>query len=238
MRTTTDRKSPMTANRRPPANGPAHTQDTAEPHTSDLGTRSSFTAWLASRRGWITITVTLIAFAGVFFASSAPFAIPVVQEACGEAPLDVRTFSTADEVTSFLDACGAGGREAYRNMQLADLVYPAVFGLFMASSLAIVLRRLVPGRPIVAVAGAAVALAGAAFDYLENVFAWRALASFPEPAATNGLLGLASAAKNVSCWLAGVMLLVGVAALTLRALARRLLKPGAQSRPADGAISK
>ncbi|MCB1272078.1 MAG: hypothetical protein M9942_09440 [Microthrixaceae bacterium] len=76
------------------------------------------------------------------------------------------------------------------------------------------------------------------FDYLENVFAWRALAAFPEPATTNGLLGLASAAKNVSFWLAGVMLLVGLATLALRPLARRVLKLGAQSPFTDDAISQ
>lgn len=178
---------------------------------------------LDSWRIWIPTAVVFLAFFSVFFASSAPFAIPVVEEACGQLPLDVRTFSTSDEVGSFLDTCGASGRDAYRTMQLADLFYPAVFGLFMASSLSMVLRRLFPWRPPVAAAGAVLALMGTGFDYLENVFAWRALAAFPESAATNGLLGAASAAKNVSFWLAGLIILSGLVALVVRTAARWLV---------------
>ncbi len=34
-----------------------------------------------------------------------------------------------------MSSCGAAGRTAYRNLQVADLFYPAISGLFMASSL-------------------------------------------------------------------------------------------------------
>jgi hypothetical protein len=82
----------------------------------------------------------------------------------------------------------------------------------------------------VAVAG--VALVGTTFDYLENVFAWRALAAFPESVTTNALLGFASAAKTVAFWLAGLLLLGGLVALAVRALDRRIA--GVRRRRTDG----
>jgi hypothetical protein len=60
-----------------------------------------------------------------------------------------------------------------------------------------------------------------AFDYTENVFAWRALMAFPGATTTDGLLGLASAAKTFTSWAAGGLLVVGVLALLLRAALRR-----------------
>lgn len=190
---------------------------------------------LASWPVWIVSAVLFVGFAGVFFASSAPFAIPEVTAACGDAPLDVRPFSTGDEVAGFLDACGPDGREAYRDMQIADLLYPAVFGLFMASSLALALTHRFPRRPA-ALALAAVPLVASAFDYLENLFAWVALAAHPADAPTNRLLGLASAAKTTTSWVAGAMLLLTVGALVIRAVRRRVPMPGGElrsRRPAD-----
>ncbi|MEO1065339.1 MAG: hypothetical protein AAFZ07_28315 [Actinomycetota bacterium] len=124
-------------------------------------------------------------------------------------------------MNDFLSACGATGRSAYTNMQLADLAYPAVFGLFLATSLAVALRRLGIRGPVL-VALAMLPMLGAAFDYLENVFAWRAIAAFPEPSGTDGLLGLASAAKTTTFWLAGLLLLAITVKLAIRTIHRRL----------------
>jgi len=178
---------------------------------------------LTSWQWWAASGSIFAISAAGFFATRAPFSIPTVESACGQAPLDVRFYSTAAEVNGFLAACGADGRVAYTNMQLADLAYPAVFGLFMLLSLVATLRRLNLGhRTLLAVA--ALPLLGTAFDYAENVFAWRALRAFPEPTGTDGLLGLASAAKTTAFWLAGLLLLAGlvvVAGRTLRAHVRR-----------------
>lgn len=175
----------------------------------------------ASWRVWLLSTAAFAVFAGVFFASSAPFAIPRVAVACGQAPLDVRFTSTAADVNSFLDACGAAGRAAYRAMQLADLLYPLVFALFLATSLAVVLNRLAPRHPGV-LALAALPFLGSALDYLENSFAWLALAAYPDPSATASLLGLASAAKTSVFWIAGTVLLASSAVLALGEARRRL----------------
>ena len=172
---------------------------------------------LNSWRLWIITAATFGLFAAVFFASPAPFAIPHVDTLCGQAPLDVRFTSSAADVDSFLESCGPAGRDAYRNMQIADLFYPAVFGLFMASSLAIIFRRLFADHQR-AVIVAVIPLIGAGFDYVENIFAWSALQAFPDPAATNPLLGMASAAKTTTFWIAGALLLLGALGLGGRRL--------------------
>ncbi|MDH3299934.1 MAG: hypothetical protein OES24_05455 [Acidimicrobiia bacterium] len=175
---------------------------------------------LATGRAVIITGVCFAVFATIFFATSAPFAIPHVEEACSAAPLDVRFHSTAADVQRFLDACGQDGRAAYRNLQIADLVYPTVFGLFMMSALALTLEHLAPDRPDV-VGLAVLAFVGSGFDYLENLFAWRVLATYPDVGTSGTLLGFASAAKTTSSWIAGIALLGCVVALTVRTVRRR-----------------
>ena len=57
---------------------------------------------LAPWRVWLTSASLFAVFAGVFFGSSAPFAIPTVEAACGLAPPDVRFTSSAADVGCFL----------------------------------------------------------------------------------------------------------------------------------------
>lgn len=176
-------------------------------------------ARLATWRAWLANATVFGLFAGVFFGSNAPFAVPRVEAACGQPPPDTRFTSSAADVNGFLQACGAVGRDAYRALQVADLLYPLVFGLFLATSMALVLVHLAPGRRSL-LALAALPLVGAGLDYLENVFAWAALAAFPEPAATDSLLGMASAAKTVTFWVAGSLLVVALGALAVAAVRR------------------
>lgn len=164
--------------------------------------------------------VALLLAAVLLFASSAPFAIPTVEHACGEAPLDVRTRTSAEEVHEFLVACGPNGREAYRDLQRADLLYPLLVGLFLTSTLALVLRRLAPRRPQI-VRLAWLGLLVTALDHLENLFARQALAAFPEPSSTDALLGLASLAKTSVSWLVWSLLLAALLALAARRLVVR-----------------
>ena len=180
-----------------------------------------FVARLASWKLWVASAAIFVPFAWMFFASSAPFSIPEVEAACGHAPPDMRFFTTADGVTQFLDDCGTNGRDAYRNMQLADIFYPAIIGVFLASSLSLAIKRLSP-RPSRTLWLGALPLAAMAFDYLENVLAWLALTSYPDPIATTHLLGVASAAKTTTSWAAGLLLLAALAAIVVQATRARL----------------
>lgn len=175
---------------------------------------------LASWRVWWVLAITFAICAGVFFRTDLPFSIPRVERLCAAPPLDVRFTSTTDDVDRFLNGCGIEGRSAYRQMLLADLIYPLVFGFFMASSLALAIRSVVRRRsPLSALP--VVALIGSGLDYLENLLEWRALHAFPSQAASTHLLGLVSAGKTVTFWLAGVGLIVLLTAIGVRAVRDR-----------------
>lgn len=182
--------------------------------------RSGVLEWLASWRVWIASAALFVPFAFVFFASPAAFAIPEVEAACGQAPPDMRFYSSGDDVVSFLDACGPVGRNAYQNMQLADLVYPAIVGLFLASSLALATKRLSARNSLRWVV--VIPLVATLFDYLENAFAWLAIASYPKAIVTNEVLGFASAAKTSLSWAAGLALLGCLSILGIRGLRRQM----------------
>ena len=184
--------------------------------------------YLSSWRVWAASTAAFVAFAAVFFGTRAPFSIPTVESTCGQPPPDVRFTSSAADVNDFLVSCGAAGRSAYISMQLADLVYPAVFGVFLATSLALALRRIGTKREVL-VGLAMLPMLGMVFDYVENAFAWRALAAFPETSSTDGLLGLASAAKTTTFWIAGLLLVAAVAVLVVRAMHARRRRDGTPS---------
>lgn len=176
---------------------------------------------LANWRFLAITGVLSVVFAGVLFATSASFSIPHVETLCGQAPPDVQLYTSADGVHAFLTNCGEAGRAAYRNLQVADLFYPAVSGLFMASALALILIRNTRQGSL-AVAAAALPLIGSGFDYIENLAAWVALTSFPDRTGTaETLLGIASTAKQTVSWIAGLLLIIGVGYTLVRWAARR-----------------
>lgn len=174
---------------------------------------------------WKTLTISGVVFvlaAGILFASSASFSLPTVYDACGQDAPDVRFYTSAGELDEFLTECGTDGRTAYRNLQLADLVYPAIAGLFPALALAVMLDRLRherPGNRDLTVL-ALLPLLGAAFDYLENAIAWTALAAYPEDSPVASLFGIAAVGKQSLNW-ASWMLLVAGLVLTGRRLVQR-----------------
>lgn len=208
------------------ADDPGDAGDTRDPDGS-----TGPIARLATWRTWGLSAAVFVPFALMFFVSSAPFAIPEVTALCGQAPPDVRVSTTAAEVDGFLQACGPDGRLAYRNLQIADLLYPAVVGLFQASTLALSASRLgLRHRPVQALV--ALPVLAAAFDSAENAAAWAALVAFPHPAPTSGLLGLASVAKTGFSWSSGLAILAGLVILLARRLAGR--RPTAGSAPGGG----
>jgi hypothetical protein len=172
---------------------------------------------------WRILALTGGGFVGaayLFFATSLPFAIPTVTALCHNTPPDIRPYTSGQGVREFLARCGEPGRLAYVHLQLADLLYPAISGLFLASALAMVLVRL--GRPSSAIAAAAaLPLLGAVFDYLENTAAWATLVVYPESARTADLLGYATVAQQVCNWASWALLIVATPLLTIRMLRSR-----------------
>ncbi len=180
---------------------------------------------LRSLANWKVLIVSGVVAAGlavVLFASSGPGSIAAVDAACGDTPPDVAFYTAPADIDSFLVGCGVDGRAAYRDLQIVDLFYPAASGVFMASALALALRRrTVFGRPAAMLA--ALPLIGAGFDYVENVAAWVLLATFPsEGAVAASLMGMASAAKQALNWTAGVILIGALVVAVVRWLRGRL----------------
>lgn len=201
----------MSTTRTKPVTLPRHSSPSDDPGVTGSVARTM--ARMARGRVLLGSGAAYATFATVFFTTSLPFTIPRVEAVCRQAPPDVRFAPSATAVLRFLDACGVAGRESYRNLQLADLAYPAVFGLFLATALAFVISRLTrPDSRLLALS--VLPLLGAAFDYLENACAWLALAAHPEPSVASSLFGLASGAKNIASWAAGLVL-VGVVVLLL-----------------------
>jgi len=167
-----------------------------------------------------------LALAAVMFGSSATGSLAQVAERCGEAAPDVRFTSSPEQLQGFLTACGAAGREAYRDLQVLDLVYPAAVGLFLASALASVLSRAVRRTGLVALA--ALPLLASAFDYLENLAAWTLLVRYPDPVPwVARVLGIASAGKQSLMWASVATLAVGI----IVALGGRLRRGHGLGRP-------
>ena len=186
-----------------------------------LTTVSSLMRRLANWKVLITTGALFLTAAVVFFASSLPFAIPTVTAACGQPPPDMRFFTSGDQVRQFLTGCGPVGRAAYQNMQIADLFYPALAGLFIAAALAMVLTRLTrPASRVVALA--ALPLLGSVFDYLENAAAWVTMTAYPQHAgAVTDLLGIASTSKQVCTWAAWFILITAIGMTLVRTARRR-----------------
>ena len=172
---------------------------------------------------WRILAIAGAGFMGtayLFFATSLPFAIPTVTALCNGAPPDMRFYTSGEGVRAFLAGCGEPGRLAYTHLQLTDLLYPAISGLFLACALAMVLVRLAGPRSVV-VAAAALPLLGSMCDYLENAAAWDTLAAYPESAMTAELLGYASVAKQVCNWASWALLVIATLLLLIRILRAR-----------------
>ena len=172
-------------------------------------------AGLASGKALVIATVVFVPLAVWLFA----VVIPSTQEACGAVPLDMRAHYGAAEVTTFLSKCGSAGIDAYRTLQVVDLVYPAVSAIFLFIAIAVVMRRLAgPTSPALLLA--LVPIIGGLADYVENAIAWMYLTASPSPG-WGDLMGMAATAKTIAGWLGGITLLAGLVVLGSRWAARR-----------------
>lgn len=172
-----------------------------EPGISQLIAR---TAGLARGRVLAIAAAVFVPLAVWLFA----VVVPSTQEACGATPLDMRAHYGAAEVTTFLANCGVAGTDAYRTMQVVDLIYPAVTAIFLFIAIAVVMR-LLAGPTSPALLLALVPIVGGLADYAENAVAWMYLTTSPSPG-WGDLMGVAATAKTIAGWLGGVVLLVGL----------------------------
>jgi len=128
-----------------------------------------------------------------------PGLVASVSRRCGQPPVDVRAFWDADDARGLVAACGTGGRAAYVQLQLVDLVYPAALAWLLLVASALLLRRF-GGRawpvllPIVAMT---------VLDYAENVGVWTLLLGWPHVTPTVAdAAGIATALKRVCGFIA------------------------------------
>ncbi|MEZ5143597.1 MAG: hypothetical protein R2726_13925 [Acidimicrobiales bacterium] len=181
---------------------------------------------LASRRLLLASGAVTVVLATTMFATSGRFSLAAIETACTAPAPDVRFTTSADDLASFLAACGDVGRAAYRDLQLLDLAYPAALGLFLGASLALLLPRTVAADHARARLLIAVPLLAAVFDYLENAAAWVLLTRFPdEPSTVLHLLGVASAAKQLASWASALLVLACLAGALVQRVTRHAPVP-------------
>ena len=167
-------------------------------------------AGLASGRALVIATAVFAPLAVWLFA----VVIPSTQAACGATPLDMRAHYGAAEVTTFLSNCGEAGVDAYRTLQIVDLVYPAISAFFLFVAVGVVMRRWAgPTSPALLLA--IVPIIGGLADYAENAIAWMYLLASPSPV-WGDLMGIAATVKTVAGWLAGITLFTGLAVIAGR----------------------
>jgi hypothetical protein len=132
---------------------------------------------MARGRHILLLLAAVLAFnVGVF-----PLAVARIDaQSRGARPLDLRCGYSPDTAYALLGAYGAEGRRAYLWTELtADVLYPAVYALFLTLSVAYLFER---ARPASAVARRAAVLPFAALvaDYLENVGVVVMVVRYPE----------------------------------------------------------
>ena len=162
---------------------------------------------------WRPLAVTALAWAAlaaVLFLWSGRFSLAAVERACGAPAPDVRTAPSVSDVHAFLAACGPDGLAAYRDLQVVDVLYPAVNAALLMLVLGLLFRRLKVSLtwllvlPVVAAVG----------DYVENVAAWTMLGEGQGRTSwVDALFPVGSAVKagaTWSAWLAVTVLLAWV----------------------------
>jgi len=128
--------------------------------------------------GWVVLGA--IAVFVVFSATVLPMAASDAEEyANGAASPDTSFWYSAADLRQAADAFGPEGREAYVQARFTfDLVWPLVYGAFLATTLSWLLARgLVPGSPWRRLNLLPIAVV--AFDYAENVCTALTIGRYP-----------------------------------------------------------
>lgn len=121
----------------------------------------------------------------------------------GQTPFDMRPFGyTAADAASLLAALGEQGREYYLRRQIAlDTIYPALLALTLSGAICW-FGKFIPQKRLVRL-GVAFAVAGALFDYLENLGIVAMIHGWPDvPGSLVHAASAATIAKSVMTTLA------------------------------------
>ncbi|WP_088315180.1 hypothetical protein [Kineosporia sp. R_H_3] len=161
----------------------------------------------------LPVAAAWTALAGLLFAGTGRFSLAAVEAACAGPAPDVTFAPAPAAVRDFARTCGAQGLAAYRDLQVVDLLYPAVTALLLAG-LALLLGRRAGVRPALLTLAPALAAVG---DYTENVAAWALVrAGTAAPDWVGPVFRTGSLVKNVASWAAWTSVL----ALAVWAFAR------------------
>lgn len=180
--------------------------------------RSMITARI--RVGPIIVVLVLYGIASEVMFGPWPGLVGRVRGRCeGLAAFDVRGFWGTQDARSLVRACGPGGRDAYIDLQLADILYPAIVGTALLLVSAALLHRygsrmwplLLP------------AIATTVLDYAENAAIWTLLVRWPRvDAAVASIGGPVSAAKQALGFVAFGVVLALLALAAVRRVRSRL----------------
>lgn len=153
----------------------------------------SFTERFAHGRTVLFLLLVLAVLAALLNASELPFSSGTLLKESGGLEIPDMRYSgyTSADVYQLFDAWGPVGRSHYRQMLVVDLFFPAVYGLFLAATLAWLARqiawpkRLVRWSPLLGLV--------CLMDYGESAILWPVLLAYPTRyEILDGFVGLSS----------------------------------------------
>jgi hypothetical protein len=108
-----------------------------------------------------------------------PLGVPALKRLGGGQPSPDLSFGyTVDHTYRLLEVYGEQGRAHWRRLLWADMIFPAVYGAWLAL-LGLAWVRWVAAGPVWGILAVALAVAAAGADYVENVLLLRVLAAWP-----------------------------------------------------------
>jgi cellulose synthase/poly-beta-1,6-N-acetylglucosamine synthase-like glycosyltransferase len=187
-----------------------------------------------ARRRWFLLGLTVLTL-GMFVLMQLLFRFELGHRFGLVEPPDGRLYYTSAQLVGVLDALGPAGRQMYMYLHIPDMLFPLVYGLFFAA-LVVFFWGLRAGAVKAASWLAIVPAIGTVADWIENIaIAWVSMLFSAGHTATDiaasapiaaRLAGTATAMKWTCVWLSTLLILVGIAFL----IVRRVAKPAPVSR--------
>lgn len=166
-------------------------------------------------KGWLILVLAVLDF--LFIGVIMPRLQAGMEAASGGVgPIDLRFFSTPEQIQSMIEAYGEAGRASYRTIELtADILYPIIYTLFFCLLLSWLLQRAFAADSSVRMLNV-VPIGGWLFDLLENVGVVTMLSIYPN---TSVLIAWATILFTIVKWvfaLATVVLILYALVLAIK----------------------